>query len=291
MKSLAPKRLARAAVRSARTWLKEPPQDPITAERERFKRFAYGKLNALLIEIMSKTDGTYRANYTWGLLHAAYLAKAVGLQKMSAIEFGVAGGLGLLSMEKSAAHVEKALGVEIEVHGFDTGRGLPKPIDYRDLPNLYEESTYMMDRPALERRLQRAKLWIGLISETLPSFMTSSPAPVGFAAIDVDLYSSTVDVLKLFEADPSLLLPRVHCYFDDIMGATCAEFNGERLAIAEFNQANSLRKLSPIYGLRYFVPRRMSDDIWTEMTYLAHILDHPLYGVDDGMVTSKQERL
>lgn len=27
-------------------------------------------------------------------------------------------------------------------YGFDTGKGLPKPQDYRDLPNLYRESAF-----------------------------------------------------------------------------------------------------------------------------------------------------
>ena len=61
---------------------------------------------------------------------------------------------------------------------------------------------------------------------------------------------------KLFEADRSMLLPRVHCYFDDIIGLTYSEFNGERLAIAEFNNAHPMTKISPIFGLRHCVSRR-----------------------------------
>ena len=47
------------------------------------------------------------------------------------LEFGVAGGAGLLSLERIAELVEGLTGVEIEVHGFDTGTGLPAPKDYR----------------------------------------------------------------------------------------------------------------------------------------------------------------
>jgi hypothetical protein len=60
-----------------------------------------------------------------------------------------------------------------------------------------------MDKRNLEERLQRAALKLGPISETVPAFLRSSPAPVAFASFDVDLYSSTRDALKLFEAEHS----------------------------------------------------------------------------------------
>jgi hypothetical protein len=85
-----------------------------------------------------------------------------------------------------------------------------------------------------------------------------------------------------------LLLPRVHCYFDDILGLTFADHNGERLAIAEFNEGHELRKVSPIYGLRYFVPRSQRQSAWPEQVYLAHVLDHELYGAYDGLMLSNR---
>lgn len=53
------------------------------------------------------------------------------MSKISAIEFGVDGGNGLLAMENIAQEVEKEVPVEFEIYGFDTGSGLPEPIDYR----------------------------------------------------------------------------------------------------------------------------------------------------------------
>ena len=64
-------------------------------------------------------------------------------------------------------------------------------------------------------------------------------------------------------------LPRVHCYFDDIMGFTFSEFTGERFAIAEFNRSHSKRKISPIFGLRYFLPRPYNHAVWPDQMYLA----------------------
>jgi hypothetical protein len=89
--------------------------------------------------------------------------------------------------------------------------------------------------------------------------------------------------VKLLEADEAILLPRIHCYFDDIMGFTHSEFTGERLAIREFNESHRLRKISPLFGLRNYLPAPLSDPEWPEKFYLAHIFDHTLYGVYDGL--------
>ena len=281
------KRFIKRRLQAARSWL----QDDVNTERQRFPKFAYGELNGILLQILKKSNGALRQNYTWGVLHAAHLARTLNLRRISAIEFGVAGGHGLISLEATADQIQEALGIEVEVYGFDTGKGLPKPRDYRDMPHIYSESTYPMDFEALRHRLKRARLVLGLIGETLPSFVASAPAPVGFIAVDVDLYSSTVQALKILESDQTVLLPRIHCYFDDIMGFSCANFNGERLAIEEFNETHTMRKISPIYGLKYFLPEKMANSLWADKTYMAHILDHHLYCRDDGMALRKEENL
>lgn len=275
-------------MRVAKAWLQG---DPVERERRRFDKFAYSELNVHLLQILRGTHGAVRPNYTWAVLQAAYLAKSLKLKRISAVEFGVAGGNGLISLEKTAEEIERILNVKIDVYGFDTGYGLPKPTDYRDLPHLYEESTYPMDQTLLQHRLKKANLTLGLIQDTLPSFIASEPPPVGFIAVDVDLYSSTVHSLKLLEASSKLLLPRIHCYFDDIIGFSFAEFNGERLAIKEFNETHELRKISPIFGLRYFVPEAMIDNPWVEGMYVVHILDHELYSKGDQMVLHKHENI
>lgn len=126
-------------------------------------------------------------------------------------------------------------------------------------------------------------MYLGLVKSTVPDFLASNPAPVGFISFDLDLYSSTMDAFQLLAASPRLLLPRVHCYFDDICGYTFGDLNGERLAIAEFNAASEDRKLSPIYGLRHFVTPDQFHAMWPEQIFLAHILDHDLYNENDGL--------
>ena len=79
-------------------------------------------------------------------------------------------------------------------------------------------------------------------------------------------------------------LARIHCYFDDIMGFTFSEYTGERLAITEFNNAHQMRKISPIFGFKYFLPKSYSGHLWSDQMYMAHIFDHDLYGRSDGLV-------
>jgi hypothetical protein len=170
------------------------------------------------------------------------------------------------------------------VFGFDTGKGLPPPKDFRDCPNLYTEGTYPMDVDKLRSQLHRAQLILGRVEETVPMFLaTYKPGPIAFVSVDLDLYTSTEAALHIFEADTQFLLSRIPCYFDDIIGFTFAEHNGVRLAIAEFNQEHESRKISVIHGLKHYVPRPYFDAQWVEKFYMAHILDHELYCHNDGL--------
>ena len=141
-----------------------------------------------------------------------------------------------------------------------------------------------MDEKALRSRLRAAQLHIGLVHDTVGAFLASDLPPIGFISFDLDYYGATVDAFEVLRSDACRLLPRVHCYFDDIMGFTCSEWGGERLAIREFNELHPRRKVSPIFGLHYFLPAKYATQQWSEMMYLAHVFDHPLYGRPDGLV-------
>lgn len=223
-----------------------------------------------------------RANYRWGLLSAAFVARELGYKRISALEFGVAGGNGLVRMEALAAEAERFSGVAIDVYGFDTGAGLTKPQDYRDLPQLWKEGDFSMDVPLLRSRLKKASLELGPVAETVPAFLKKAPAPVGFISFDLDLYSSTMDAFGILEAETDRLLPRVVCYFDDIIGYSHSDFTGERLAIQDFNRRHEMRKISPIYGLR---PVLGINSAWVEMMYMFHDFQHPRYNDFDGTNT------
>jgi hypothetical protein len=242
---------------------------------------SYPWLNHAFARVVRDTRCALRPQYAWGVLQGAALARVLGVPRVSVLEFGVAGGHGLLAMECAAVAARRMTGVDIEVIGFDRGEGLPRPRDYRDQPNMWFEGQLPMDRAALEGALSRASLRVGDVAETLPAFLAGGPAPVAFASFDLDLYGSTRDALEVFAADLHHLMPRVLAYFDDIFGYTYNEFCGERLAIREFNRRSEHRKICPVHGLRYFLPRSTFHDLWPDGMHWTHLFRHPLYGTLD----------
>ncbi len=229
-------------------------------------------------EILTHFDTPY-PQYLWGTLCGAGVASALGHERITVIELGVAGGNGLVALERIAAWVSRRSGVAIDVVGFDSGAGLPRPQDYRDLPNLWSEGHFPMDPEALKARLTTARLVLGPVAETVAEFVAGSHGPIAFVSFDLDLYSSTVDALALFRGKTAATLPRVVCYFDDIIGFSHSDFSGERLAIAEYNDAHETRKLSPLYGLRWVLDR---EEWWTDMMFMYHCFEHRRYNDPDG---------
>jgi hypothetical protein len=274
----------RRAVRAARNWVAEEHSDGQQPVSLPGSPVDYDWLNRTLFPgLLAKGGRAFRPNYTWGVLQGVHSARELGLERVSVIEFGVAGGNGLLSLAQIAQKLASLYEVEIDVYGFDTGAGLPKPADYRDLPHIYAEGGFSMDVEKLRARLQSARLVLGPVESTITDFVASRPSPVAFVSFDLDLYSSTAHALQLLDAEQDLLLPRIYCYFNDIMGLSSCEYNGERLAIAEFNAAHEMCKLAPIYGLKYFLPSRYASKAWTEQFFIAHIFDHTLYSHFDGL--------
>ena len=84
------------------------------------------------------------------------------------------------------------------------------------------------------------------MKNTTKEFFTKmNPAPIAFIANDLDLYSSTINSFNIFNADDKFYLPRIFCYFDDILGDEISMYNdysGELLAIKEFNDSNKNKK-------------------------------------------------
>ena len=242
-----------------------------------FRRYALmglAKTNLLSRRFVYDWALVERPHYAFGLLRSAVEARILGYRQLTAIEFGVAGGNGLLAMEKYAADISQLVGIDIQVVGFDSGAGLPTLSDYRDLPYLWAPGDFAMDVASLESRLQSVTLRLGPIAETLPTFLEElgANAPIGFVAVDVDLWSSTRDCLELFDADPLTRLPRVWCYFDDIV-ETIPEV-GELLAIREFNDAHESIKIRQPFNLRRNIPLQ---PVWAEQMWQAHSFYHPAY--------------
>jgi hypothetical protein len=229
-----------------------------------------------------------RPQYLWPLLHAAHSARALGVPRIAALEFGVAGGNGLLALERAAAAAAELSGTEIEIFGFDTGTGMPPPADLRDAPWLVEASYFEMDEAALRARLGRAELVLGQVAESLPAWAAAGHAPVGFVAFDLDYYSSTLEAFQLFEGEVAeRLLPRVMCYFDDLFGQGWTDFMGVRAALEEFNASHDQRKIGKIHGLRFELPPSEAGEQWHEKLYVTHLFDHPRYAEREGRIDER----
>jgi hypothetical protein len=228
--------------------------------------------------------GDHRAKVRWDLkfrqytafclLDAADRAARLGVKRISAIEFGVASGGGLLNICENAAETSKVTGVEFDIYGFDTGRGLPPPRSYRDHPELYQSGDYPMDVAALQAKLpSNAKLVLGDIAETVPEFIKQGlHAPLGYVALDVDYYWSSVEALQILCGPSEQYLPLVNIYLDDCQDPYHNPACGEMLACEELNAHETFRKIYPYTALRE--KRLFKNASWMSKIWALHVLDH-----------------
>lgn len=169
------------------------------------------------------------------------------------------------------------LTIDIDIYGFDSGEGLPEPLDYRDLPYHWKKGFFKMDVPRLRARLKKAELVLGDIKDTSADFFEKyRPAPIGAIAYDLDFYSSTVAALNMLGAAERHYLPRVFCYFDDTIGTAIELYNdytGQRLAINEFNQTHGDVKL----GLPYYLLASRIVEPWYHQIWICHFFKHSRY--------------
>ena len=228
-------------------------------------------------EFRVRNGAVTRPHYGYCLYYSAQLAKRLGYDRISAIEFGVAGGSGLVNLEYHAKNISRCVGIDVELYGFDTGEGLPPPEDYRDLPYHWKEGFFRMDIAALMERLSCAKLVLGDIRDTVGTFVKDyDPAPIGAIYFDFDYYSSTVNAFRLLDEDERYFLPRVFTYMDDIVGKEVElynEYTGVRLAINEFNAAHEKKKLAKAYHLL----SRQVVEPWHHKIRILHDFEHSRY--------------
>lgn len=84
--------------------------------------------------------------YAYGVLGAVKLAAALGLPDVSLLELGVAGGNGLLELERLATEVECEHSVSLALSWASiSGTGMPPPLDHRDVPYAWREGFFRMD--------------------------------------------------------------------------------------------------------------------------------------------------
>jgi hypothetical protein len=225
----------------------------------------------LSVRTHERWDAVDRPHYLCGILAAADMAKTSGIDSIYIAEFGVARGSGLLRMQEYAQMVERETGINLKVVGFDSGFGLPPTKgDYREHPDKWARGDYPMDEGWLRARLlPSTKLILGDVRLTVPEFVQRQRYPLGFVAMDLDLYSSTKCALDIFRLPNRQMLRRVFVYFDDIFLPENHRFAGERLAIEEFNLENQNVKIDRWYSL---CDRIFRDYRWVQQMYVAHDL-------------------
>ena len=255
---------------------------------ERYAERATEPLHLNLLALFVQAFGSFSSKvafdlvrprkYAFATLDAARSARELGRREVTIIEFGVAAGSGLLGMCDLARRVTEITGVAIKVVGFDSGSGMPPPVDYRDHPDLYQAGDFPMDQEALRKKLPgNARLLIGELGDTVPRFLAelSPEAPIGFAAVDVDYYSSALAALQIFaDPIPSKYLPLPILYLDDIVLPSHSRFSGELLAVEEFNAAHQHRKIDQHRFLRS--QRIFKQARWIDQIFLVHLFDHPV---------------
>jgi hypothetical protein len=222
-------------------------------------------------------DLIWKQPYAYGVLQAARLAQRRDVDTVTLIELGVASGAGLMNMAEIARHVGDELGVTFRLYGFDTGSGMPAARDYRDHPEYYQKGDFQMDAEALRSRLPAStELILGDLAETIPPFLQALPRgePIGFVSVDVDYYSSAVSALEILAGDPELYLPTTVMYLDDVIFEGHNRWQGELLAVEEFNAGHDRRKIALASLLPY--RRIFRNPIWHRQMYSLHVLDHPV---------------
>jgi hypothetical protein len=220
-------------------------------------------------------DLEMRPHNAYGLLKAADIAKKCGITEITALEFGVAAGAGLMNMARIAQRVEAATGVRIHLVGFDSGVGMPPPLDYRDHPEMYFTGDFPMDDGKLRSLLpENVELVLGELRDTLPAWIAENPQrTIGYIVMDVDYYSSTVEALRILDGKAEKYLPVVVMYFDDIREDAHNSWCGELLAISEFNARSEWRKIErPEFIDQARVFKRAT---WLRQIFFCHVFDHP----------------
>ena len=217
-----------------------------------------------------------RANYAYGMLRAADMARCFGKKRVTMIEFGIASGAGLLNMVNLAPIIETETGIKLRIVGFDTGAGLPPVQGYKDHPELWNSGDFAMeDREALVREIGgRAEIIWGDIADTIGPFTNAIDpvAPLGFISVDVDIYSAAKAALRCLTSQAKKYNPAVSMYFDDVNFFFANEWSGERAEINEFNEEHDFRKI----GLDRSLPGRrpLKTEWWYSAMHVCHVLDH-----------------
>ncbi len=201
-------------------------------------------LRVAILKYLTHKYKQFRPHYETILLESVIEAKKLGYDNITVLELGVAGGNGIISLEKYKKKIEKLTDIKINIFGFDLGEGLPEVNNKFDLPFFWKKGQYKVDKAKLGSSIS-SKVFYGDIEKTIEEFSKTNPKNIACIFFDLDLYTSTKKFLNNLSHLEKHLTPRVYCYFDDVFSTYhwFNEHNGELLAINDFNKENSNIKI------------------------------------------------
>ena len=229
-----------------------------------------------------------RQPYAFGLATTFKAMKNHPNKKVVIIEFGVAQGAGLFNLAEIAQQLSNEHSIDYRVVGFDTGQGMPPPIDYRDHPEKYQAGDFPPGNLDQSNLPQKTEIIYGEINQTLEDFIQSvdDNEIVGFISIDVDYYSSTNQCLQVFNIDRDKLLPSTVLYFDDVNNVDHNPYMGELLSIEEYNRQQEDVKICKMNQLSNW--RIFKNALWLDQMYFAHVLSHDFRDPANWQTKNKQ---
>jgi hypothetical protein len=247
-----------------------------------FSRFLYSiNPNKYRLKKLVLTGRDYRPHYGYLVMKSFEEAERLGLSRFSILEFGCAGGSGLIDLEYHVSRFEKYYNIQADIYGFDAGDGLPPSEDYRDVLYLWQEGDYKMDKFKLLKILRRSEVIIGDINVTLPSFLErENLSPIALVFQDMDYYSSTFNsLIHLKNSREEIVLPRVRMYFDDTLYT--GKSIGELLAISDFNVLSENSKIERVELEAEFLSAYWHRWIYLgKKFYFLHFYTHSKYNLN-----------
>ena len=221
----------------------------------------------------------YRPHYAYLVLKTFQEARSLGYDKFSILEFGCAGGSGIIDLEYLVNKINRFFNYDVQIYGFDGGEGLPPSSDYRDVLYLWQQGDYKMKKEKfLNLNFKYSNIIIGDVKDTLKNFKSKfSPSRIGLVIQDMDYYSSTKESLNWFlSLDDSQLFPRTRFYFDDTF--LTGNNIGELLAIKEFNRNSDNIKVDKVELEAEFLSLKWKNWIYLgKKFYYLHKFNHVDY--------------
>ena len=174
-----------------------------------------------------------------------------------------------------ASRLSKIYNIDYQIIGFDSGEGMPKPIDFRDHPELYRKGDFPPLKLKDVKLPPNTRIIYGDIKDTLEEFNQeisnqNQPSKIGFISIDLDYYSSSKNCFEILKIMSENFLSKVPMYFDDINKPEHNIYCGELLAIEEFNEENSKRKICKMRQLKNW--RLFKNALYLDQMYFLHVL-------------------